>query len=77
MFGTPTEETWPGVTKLCANRQGYPKSDQMDLSTIFDALEPAGLNLLTRMLCLDSNKRISAETALKDAYFNEFNDLDH
>ena len=25
MFGTPTEETWPGVTTLCANLQTYPK----------------------------------------------------
>ncbi|KAL5061697.1 hypothetical protein RYX36_023434 [Vicia faba] len=71
MFGTPTEETWPGVTKLCANLQGYPKFNPMDLSTIFDALEPAGFNLLTRMLCLDPNKRISAEAALKHAYFND------
>lgn len=25
MFGTPTEETWPGVTTLYANLQTYPK----------------------------------------------------
>ncbi|XP_058745916.1 cell division control protein 2 homolog [Vicia villosa] len=71
MFGTPTEETWPGVTKLCDNLQDYSESDPMDLSTIFHDLDPSGLNLLTRMLCLDPNKRISAEAALKHPYFND------
>ncbi|KAL5061696.1 hypothetical protein RYX36_023433 [Vicia faba] len=75
MFGTPTEETWPGVTKLCANLQDYPKSDPMDLSTIFHDLDSTGLNLLTRMLCLDPNKRISAEDALKHAYFNDLDQV--
>ncbi|XP_058744404.1 cell division control protein 2 homolog [Vicia villosa] len=75
MFGTPTEETWPGVTKLCTNLQAYTKSDPMDLSTIFHDLDPTGLNLLTRMLCLDPNKRISAEAALKHAYFNDLDQV--
>ncbi|XP_045802566.1 cell division control protein 2 homolog [Trifolium pratense] len=69
MFGTPTEETWPGITKLCTNITTYPKYEPVDLSTMFYDLDPTGLNLLTTMLCLDPNKRITAEAALKHAYF--------
>lgn len=71
MLGTPTEETWPGITKLFPGVENLPKYRPMDLSKLFSALDPAGLNLLTRMLFLDPNKRISAEAALKHAYFGD------
>ncbi|WJX87057.1 cyclin-dependent kinase [Trifolium repens] len=71
MFGTPKVETWPEITKLCTNITTYPKYEPMDLSTIFYAVDPTGLNLLTTMLCLNPNKRITAEAALKHAYFND------
>ncbi|KAG5026330.1 hypothetical protein AAZX31_08G231800 [Glycine max] len=74
LLGTPTEETWPGITKLMPNLHiYYPKFDALGLETFVTDLEPSGLNLLSMMLCLDPSRRISAEAALKHAYFIDVN----
>ncbi|KAH1210247.1 Cell division control protein 2 [Glycine soja] len=74
LLGTPTEETWPGITKLMPNLHIYcSKFDPLGLETFVTDLEPSGLNLLSMMLCLDPSKRISAEASLKHAYFTDVN----
>ncbi|KAE9592841.1 putative protein-serine/threonine kinase CMGC-CDK-Pl family [Lupinus albus] len=70
MLGTPSEETWPGITQYPLFGS-YAIYNPMDLSTFFSALEPEGLQLLKMLLCLDPKRRISAETALKHAYFKD------
>ncbi|XP_057450790.1 cell division control protein 2 homolog [Lotus japonicus] len=70
VLGTPTEETWPGVTSF-NDFQNIRQYKPLDLETIFADLGTAGLDLLTSMLCLDPSKRISAEAALEHAYFND------
>ncbi|CAL0333684.1 unnamed protein product [Lupinus luteus] len=69
MLGTPSEETWPGITQF-PPIASYAIYSPMDLSTVFSDLEPVGLELLKMLLCLDPKGRISAETALKHEYFN-------
>ncbi|RDX97711.1 Cell division control protein 2-like protein, partial [Mucuna pruriens] len=87
LLGTPTEETWPGVTILMPKLRTYPKYDSLNLGqlreimclfaiaqgleTFVTDLERVGLNLLSMLLCLDPNKRISAEAALKHPYFRD------
>ncbi|CAJ1978605.1 unnamed protein product [Sphenostylis stenocarpa] len=47
-LGTPTEETWPGVTsfrKILA--QMGPRKEPKDMNRIFSELEPAGIDLLS------------------------------
>ncbi|OIW08183.1 hypothetical protein TanjilG_24378 [Lupinus angustifolius] len=70
MLGTPTEDTWPQVSKF-THLQSYAKFHPMDLSTIFADLEPQGLHLLKMLLCPDPKRRPSVEGALKHAYFND------
>ncbi|TKY66353.1 Cell division control protein [Spatholobus suberectus] len=73
LLGTPTEDTWPGITKLTSNLHTYPKFVPLGLETFVTDLERVGLNLLSIMLCLNPSKRISAEAALKHAYFKDMN----
>ncbi|KAF5176997.1 Cyclin dependent kinase [Thalictrum thalictroides] len=67
ILGTPTEETWPGVTSLL--KSTFPKSCPKDIKTVVPRLVPAGVDLLSKMLCLDPCKRISARSALEHEYF--------
>ncbi|KAK1562794.1 hypothetical protein Q3G72_017202 [Acer saccharum] len=67
--GTPNEENWPGVTSLVGFQLDFPNQGPSDLKTVVPNLEPAGVDLLSEMLCLDPNKRITAENALQHDYF--------
>ncbi|KAI8024413.1 hypothetical protein LOK49_LG03G01966 [Camellia lanceoleosa] len=71
LLGTPNEETWPGVTSLCPFIAKIVQSPPQDLAEEVRGLEPAGVDLLSKMLCLDAGKRITARDALKHAYFRD------
>ncbi|KAI4313572.1 hypothetical protein L6164_026537 [Bauhinia variegata] len=47
-----------------------PGGDFLELANEFPNLEPAGLDLLSKMLCVYPNHRISAEDALEHEFFN-------
>nr|AIW39761.1 putative cell division control protein 2-like protein 2 [Saccharum spontaneum] len=74
ILGTPTEETWPGVASLPDYKSTFPKWPSVDLATVVPTLEPAGIDLLSKMLRLDPSKRINARAALEHEYFR---DLEH
>ncbi len=71
--GTPTEETWPGVTELPDWKGTFPNWKRQDLSTVVTKLCPDGLDLLDKMLTLDPCQRISAKRALNHPYFAGMN----
>ncbi|XP_061370454.1 cell division control protein 2 homolog isoform X1 [Gastrolobium bilobum] len=71
ILGTPNEDTWPGVTSLPDFKSTFPKWPPKDLATVVPNLEPAGLNLLSSMLCFDPSKRISARSAVEHEYFKD------
>ncbi|TQD69567.1 hypothetical protein C1H46_044899 [Malus baccata] len=69
--GTPTEDTWPGVNSLPDFRSSFPKWGATDLASVVPNLDSAGVDLLSKMLCLDPSKRITARSALEHEYFKD------
>ncbi len=65
LHGTPTEETWPGITKLKDFKSTFPKFRAAGLGEVAKDLDPLGLDLLSKMIALDPAKRISARLALQ------------
>jgi len=67
-LGTPTEEEWPGHTKLpnYVTVGQFPKTPLRDL---FTAASTDTLNLLSRCLIFEPRKRITTVEALHHPYF--------
>ncbi|KAE8645962.1 hypothetical protein Csa_018223 [Cucumis sativus] len=79
VLGTPNEDTWPGVTSLPDFKSTFPKWSPkfarivlaQDLASVVPNLEAAGIDLLSKMLCLDPTKRVTARNALEHEYFKD------
>lgn len=64
MYGTPTEKTWPGVSKLPDFKLSFPQFKGKGIEAYNTHLDMKGLDLLSKMIQLDPCKRISAKAAL-------------
>ena len=51
--------------------RSFPKRERRDLTEIYPGTEERGIELLYRMLDFNPNKRITAEEALADPYFDD------
>ncbi|KAL5679882.1 hypothetical protein ACJX0J_006267, partial [Zea mays] len=71
VLGTPNEQSWPGVSCLPDFKTAFPRWQSQDLATIVPNLEPAGLDLLSKMLRYEPSKRITARQALEHEYFKD------
>lgn len=67
-MGTPTDETWPGHTKLpdFVQFKSYPATP---LSDIFTAAGADLIELMSKLLSLDPMQRCKCAAALKLPYF--------
>jgi cyclin-dependent kinase 2 len=64
ILGTPDHEIWPDVKSLPHFKESFPKFPGNPLEAILQNLDPLGINLLSKMLFYDPNKRITAKQAL-------------
>ncbi|KAI8920840.1 kinase-like domain-containing protein [Powellomyces hirtus] len=72
LLGTPTERTWPGMANLPGLKTfNFVEQPYNHLRRKFVNLTENGLNLLSRLLTYDPEKRITAEEALRHPYFTE------
>ncbi|XP_005407520.1 PREDICTED: cyclin-dependent kinase 3 isoform X2 [Chinchilla lanigera] len=69
-LGTPSEDTWPGVTQLPDYKGTFPKWTRKGLEEIVPNLESEGKDLLMQLLQYDPSQRISAKAALAHPYFS-------
>ncbi|KAF8329402.1 kinase-like domain-containing protein [Cantharellus anzutake] len=67
-LGTPTENEWPGHTKLpdYVSLGQFPKSP---LKLLFTAASADALDLLQKMLTYEPSRRVNARDALRHPYF--------
>lgn len=68
LMGTPTEETWPGVTTLPDYKPIFPKWDPQPMPNEIALV--GAMDVFKAMMLYDPIKRISAKDALQDPYFN-------
>ncbi|KAF9342281.1 negative regulator of the PHO system, partial [Mortierella sp. NVP85] len=71
VMGTPTEETWPGVSKLSEYRKDFPYYPPKPLSSVVPMIDAFGMDLLMQMLIYQPQRRITAKDALNHVYFND------
>ena len=82
LLGTPTDESWPEFKFLPStgtfkwkNRDSIELSKKFQINSFSSTgqtyLDPNGFDLLSRLLTLNPKNRISAEDALKHAYFSD------
>ncbi len=64
IMGTPNEGIWPGVSKLPDFKITFPQWKARDLGDIVPNLGAEGLDLLSKLLEMDPEKRITIEEAL-------------
>lgn len=69
ILGTPTEETWPGITKNPEFNGKYPLYHAEPLSLHAPRLDNEAIDLLGKLLHFESRNRIPAKNALRHAYF--------
>ena len=75
LLGTPSEETWPGISNLEHwNELNFPKFRPKPLRHRVPNLGKDGLDLLSKMLRYEPSERITAREALEHEYFRDLHD---
>ena len=69
LLGTPSEQTWPGVSNL-RDWHEFPQWRAQDFSKLIPQLDEHGIDLLNKLLVYDPSKRIHATDALEHPYFD-------
>jgi len=69
LLGTPTEETWPGMTSLPDYKTFPLYQPTMTLQQVCPKLSSKGRDLLQRLLICNPALRMSAEDAMTHSYF--------
>ena len=70
VLGTPCEGNWAEALKLPDFKATFPKWKGIPLTEHTQNLEEVSMDLLSGMVALDPNKRISARMALLHPYFD-------
>ncbi|KAE8319809.1 kinase-like domain-containing protein [Aspergillus transmontanensis] len=71
VMGTPSEISWPGISKFPEYKPDFPVYATQDLRQVVSRIDHLGVDLLRRMLQMRPEMRISAASALKHAWFND------
>lgn len=71
VLGTPNENNWPDALKLNDFKSTFPKFRGMAMTEHTPTLNELEVDLLSGLVALDPNRRISALAALQHPYFDD------
>ncbi|KAK7723135.1 negative regulator of the PHO system [Botryosphaeria dothidea] len=71
LMGTPSERSWPGISQFPEYKPNFHVYATQDLRLILPQIDSLGLSLLSNMLQLRPEMRISAQQALQHPWFND------
>lgn len=71
LMGTPSENTWPGVSAFPEYKHNFQRYPTAELRHILPQIDQVGLSLLNAMLQLRPENRISAPAALHHPWFQD------
>lgn len=71
LMGTPSERTWPGISSFPEYKHNFQQYATQDMRLYLPVVDQVGLTLLTAMLQLRPDNRISAQQALMHPWFEE------
>eukprot|EP00092_Neocalanus_flemingeri_P014694 GFUD01015856.1.p1 GENE.GFUD01015856.1~~GFUD01015856.1.p1 ORF type:complete len:364 (-),score=89.66 GFUD01015856.1:313-1404(-) len=76
LCGTPTSETMAKISSEEARNyiNSLPKMEKKNLSKVFEGANPLAIDLLEKMLELDTDKRITADQTLAHPYLSQYAD---
>jgi negative regulator of PHO system len=77
LMGTPSERSWPGISQLPEYKTNFPVYATQDLRLILPQVDQVGLNLLSSMLQLRPEMRVSAAASLQHPWFNDLPQRQH
>ena len=69
LLGTPSEQTWPGVTKLDNFQNLFPRWRPNPLQLALPQLSDVSADLLSHLICYNPPKRYSAQDAMEHPFF--------
>lgn len=74
VLGTPNQDNWPDALKLADFKPTFPKFRGMPMADHTPTLNELEVDLLSGLVALDPNRRISALAALQHPYFQDMED---
>jgi negative regulator of the PHO system len=75
LMGTPSERSWPGISQFPEYKPNFHVYATQDLRLILPQVDQVGINLLSSMLQLRPEMRITAQNALAHPWFNDLPQL--
>ena len=75
LMGTPSERSWPGISQFPEYKPNFHIYATQDLRMILPQIDQLGLDLLSRMLQLRPEMRVSAKEALNHMWFRDLGQL--